>query len=305
MSKLIDNSRQIENLPSDWCGTSAGRGDVLEVSLDRMAPPPPAQRAFEQRPPVALAPILGVRQDNRVGADSSRALLLTILGEFVLPHSGRVWTQTLTGLLDPLGVQDKAARQALARMHQRGWLERHKVGRQAQWTLTDTALQLLESGAQRIYAFGQQPRMWSGSWVVLLASVTERDRHLRHRVTSGLNWAGFGSIGQGVWLSPWLEQEQAAVDLLGRVGVDAVTFRAELGHLGNPRELADEAWRLDELRADYESFLADTDALLAKALTGEAAAAELASLVHRWRRFPFLDPDLPRELLPEDWIKIE
>ena len=24
-------------------------------------------------------------------------------------------------------------------------------------------------------------------------------------------------------------------------------------------------------------------------------------LVHEWRRFPFLDPDLPGELLPRDW----
>jgi phenylacetic acid degradation operon negative regulatory protein len=24
-------------------------------------------------------------------------------------------------------------------------------------------------------------------------------------------------------------------------------------------------------------------------------------LVHAWRRFPFLDPDLPAELLPSDW----
>jgi phenylacetic acid degradation operon negative regulatory protein len=25
-------------------------------------------------------------------------------------------------------------------------------------------------------------------------------------------------------------------------------------------------------------------------------------LVHEWRRFPFLDPRLPAELLPEGWI---
>jgi phenylacetic acid degradation operon negative regulatory protein len=24
-------------------------------------------------------------------------------------------------------------------------------------------------------------------------------------------------------------------------------------------------------------------------------------LVHAWRKFPFLDPDLPAELLPSDW----
>jgi phenylacetic acid degradation operon negative regulatory protein len=27
----------------------------------------------------------------------------------------------------------------------------------------------------------------------------------------------------------------------------------------------------------------------------------LTDLVHQWRRFPFLDPDLPVDLLPADW----
>ena len=34
---------------------------------------------------------------------------------------------------------------------------------------------------------------------------------------------------------------------------------------------------------------------------GSHDVAELTTLVHRWRRFPFLDPELPPELLPEDW----
>ncbi len=34
---------------------------------------------------------------------------------------------------------------------------------------------------------------------------------------------------------------------------------------------------------------------------GQRAAVDLANLVHQWRRFPFLDPDLPTELLPPDW----
>jgi phenylacetic acid degradation operon negative regulatory protein len=32
-----------------------------------------------------------------------------------------------------------------------------------------------------------------------------------------------------------------------------------------------------------------------------ADAAALMMLVHQWRRFPLLDPDLPAELLPVGW----
>jgi phenylacetic acid degradation operon negative regulatory protein len=257
--------------------------------------------SFPQRPPAALASVLGLRQDNSVSVDTSRALLLTTLGEFVLPHGGRAWTQTLVGLLELLDVRDKAVRQAVSRMHRRGWLDREKIGRQTRWSLTAESRGLLEPGARRIYAFGQDQRLWNHSWVVVLASVPERDRHLRYRLATGLNWAGFGSIGQGIWLSPWHDRERDAVELFNTLGIDATTFRAELGELGDPRRLADQAWDISGLREQYDSFLRDTDPIVDWSLRGDEAAAALTTIVHRWRRFPFIDPDLPGDLLPDDW----
>jgi len=34
---------------------------------------------------------------------------------------------------------------------------------------------------------------------------------------------------------------------------------------------------------------------------GAPALQAQTRLVHEWRRFPFLDPQLPRELLPANW----
>lgn len=226
---------------------------------------------------------------------------MTLLGEFVLPLGGRAWTQTIIGLADLLGVRDKAARQALARMCDRGWLDRERVGRQTRWILTGHATSLLEAGAERIYGFGQQARLWDGTWLMLLASVPERDRNVRYRMGLGLSWAGFGSIGQGIWLSPWVDREPVAVEVLRDLGVDATSFHGALGELGTAPALAGKAWDLPELRSHYDRFLDDTAALVDEVPGPEAAAAELAALVHRWRRFPFLDPDLPPALLPDDW----
>ena len=35
--------------------------------------------------------------------------------------------------------------------------------------------------------------------------------------------------------------------------------------------------------------------------TDEAALRAQTRLVHEWRRFPFLDPRLPAQLLPDSW----
>ena len=48
-----------------------------------------------------------------VGAPAARSLLLTVLGEYVLPRSDSVWQETLVGALQSLGYTRQAARQAL------------------------------------------------------------------------------------------------------------------------------------------------------------------------------------------------
>ncbi len=247
----------------------------------------------------SIAAILGTNRDGSASAESSRALLTTVLGELVLPSSGSAWTRTLLMVMEGLGVQPKASRQALARMHDRGWLTKQRSGRETQWTLTEESSTLLGSGAERIYGFGQRARRWDGRWLVLLASVPAEDRRVRHRMTVGLRWAGFGSLGQGVWVSPWVSHEPAVVDLLRNLDVNATSFVAELGALGDGGDLAEQAWDLPALASEYRAFLEDTTST--SAASGVDAAVELTALVHRWRRFPSLDPDLPAQLLPDDW----
>lgn len=245
--------------------------------------------------------MLGARRDGTATIDTSRGLLMTVLGELVRPNGGVVWTQTLIATMELLGVQQKAARQAVARMHERGWLDRTKVGRRTRWSLTETADALLETGARRIYDFGAGVLEWDRRWLVILASVPESDRNLRYRMSVGLNWAGFGSLGQGTWLSPWTSQELAAVHLLEELGVNATSFVAEIGRIGRGPDLATQAWDLPALRDRYDAFLADTSDLVGQPEDEPSAVTDLIAVVHGWRRFPFLDPDLPSELLPADW----
>jgi phenylacetic acid degradation operon negative regulatory protein len=49
----------------------------------------------------------------------------------------------------------------------------------------------------------------------------------------------------------------------------------------------------------YDEFIADFSRLRPK--TPEAVFRAQTELVHAWRRFPFLDPDLPEATLPSRW----
>lgn len=264
---------------------------------------------------VRLAPVLGATSTRRQTADTARGLLVTLLGEYVLPLGGSVWTQTLLAGMETVGIQPKTSRQAIARLADRGWLDRTRDGRRTRWHLTPFATDLLRSGAERIYGFGLNRPGWDGRWLVVMASLPESVQHQRYRMTRGLTWAGFGSLGHGIWISPWVHQESAAVTALHDLEIsDATTFVAEIGRLGQGDELAARAWDLDALRGAYRDFIKmteHTDVETAGAAhpstsdrshgDGSHDVAELTTLVHRWRRFPFLDPELPPELLPEDW----
>jgi phenylacetic acid degradation operon negative regulatory protein len=62
------------------------------------------------------------------------------------------------------------------------------------------------------------------------------------------------------------------------------------------------AWDLDQVRSAYEAFIADFGAIRPSSSSSSEAFFRMQTLlVHAWRKFPFLDPDLPSELLPAGW----
>lgn len=239
---------------------------------------------------------------RELGQTSARSLLLTVLGEFVLPGGEPVWTQVLLDVLGELGVEPKSARQALARTAAEGLLRSDRSGRRVRWSLTEQGRRLLSEGAARIYGFGASSPAWDGRWLVLLASVPESRRQLRHRLRTRLAWAGLGSPAPGVWLTPDPAKEDDVAAVLDDLGLGGVTssFVGHFGAIGRPAEVVAQAWDLDRVEQVYEEFLdefapdRDTD-------PPGGVLARQVQLVHAWRRFPFLDPELPADLLPEAW----
>jgi phenylacetic acid degradation operon negative regulatory protein len=237
----------------------------------------------------------------QTAAPSARSLLLTALGTLVLPSGGAAWTASMVAALGLVSVSDGNARQAISRASQAGWLASRKHGRRARWRLTERAEDLLSRGAERIYPFGQGALEWAGRWLVVLASVPESQRDARYRLRVRLSWAGFGSLGPGIWVSPWPEREAEALEVIDSLGVSlpARSFVAHHGRIGDQSTIVDDAWDLATLADDYQAFIDEFGSL--KPATPAETASCMLRLVHNWRRFPAVDPVLPLELLPADW----
>jgi phenylacetic acid degradation operon negative regulatory protein len=234
-----------------------------------------------------------------VGAPAARSVLLTILGEYLLPMQDSVWQETLIGALEELDYKSHAARQALARSVTGGWLHTERHGRRSRVQLTDETAETLRAGAARIYAFGE-PWEWDGKWLLVVLRVPEQRRDIRHQLRTRLAWAGFGSLGGGLWISPHEDREEELV-ALSRNGsaAELLSFSASLGALGEPRKVLADAWDLEGVAATYREFIARFSRMRPR--TPENVFKAQTLLVHAWRKFPFLDPDLPDSMLPAGW----
>lgn len=228
------------------------------------------------------------------GSPSARGLLFTVLGELVLPGGGTAWTGSLIDVFARFGIEEKATRQAVMRTAAAGWLAAQRHGRRTRWALTANAAELLREGAKRIYGFtGSQPD-WDGRWLVVAARVPDADRRTRHLLQTRLSWAGLGALSPGLWVSPYADRLPEVRRVLDGAGVtDAHCFVAT-HELGDPQAMVHTAWDVAAIAAGYREFLdeayADADPLAAQ-----------VGLVHRWRRFPQMDPALPLALLPQPW----
>jgi len=233
---------------------------------------------------------------HATGAESARSLLFTVLGELVLRSGGRAWTSAFIDVLGRLGVEEKAARQALMRTGGDGWLRSERSGRRTVWHLTPAAETLLREGTERIFGFTAVAHEWDGAWTLVLARAPETDRRMRHLLRSRMNWAGFGNPAPGVWISPGGQRAGRAADVLAEAGVTGGQVFTASHADGEIAQMIDQAWDLSTLAAGYDAFV--------DRFSGPAPRdriARVVDLVHEWRRFPWLDPGLPAEYLPHGW----
>lgn len=247
-----------------------------------------------------MSPVQEQLRRRSVGAPAVRSTLLTLLGEYVLPLAQDVWQETLVKALEALDYKTQAARQALSRSVADGWLASERRGRRSRLRLTPATEQMLRAGADRIYSFGD-PWEWDGRWLLVVLRVPERSRDVRHQVRTELAWAGFGSLGGGLWISPHVEREPQVRNLISSNGTvaDLLSFHAQLGEIGDPEKVIAEAWDLDAVAESYRSFI-DRYGRVRPSKPEDRFRAQ-TRLVHDWRKFPFLDPDLPDHVLPPRW----
>lgn len=233
----------------------------------------------------------------------ARSLVFDLFGDYLRYRGGEVRLRGLIALMDCFDVPEPTVRVVVTRLRKEGWLDSRRDGRETVYVLTGEAWRLLDEGRARIFARESGP--WDGQWHMVIYSVPETERALREQLRKRLTWLGFGSLSAAVWLSPHDRIEQVRASFADHPAVRLDTFRSRTDDIAADRDMAARSWDLVELNRDYAQLLDRYRPRLAgyraDDLQGRQALVERTRLIHDYRLFPFRDPDLPPELLPEGW----
>lgn len=230
-------------------------------------------------------------------------LVITLLGSYVRSSHQIVWSGGLVQLLGEFGFSMGSARVALTRLVRRDLVTRVNQGRRVYYATTPRSEQLLSEGDRRIFSLGREEHR-TDTWTVLWHAIPEERRLERGRLGRRLRFLGFGSPQDGMWVSPHNREKEVTrllqeFDVTQYAGVLLGRSARDL----DLRSLVERAWGLDALIGRYQAFTHEftpyraTNAQLA--LDDRAGFLLRTRLVHLFRGFPFLDPELPDEFMPD------
>lgn len=237
----------------------------------------------------------------------ANSLIITIYGDFIAAHGGTVWLGSLIRLVEPLGMNERLVRTSVYRLSQENWLASEQIGRRSYYSLTASGRRRVEHAHRRIY--NAPPEAWSGEWqLVIMPAGLNGSR--REGLRRELIWAGYGTMAPGVFGHPAADHDELH-DILQFAGAEDKVVLLHAQNSGTQpsrvlRELARSCWDLEAIAGEYRNFIARFRPIRralssAGSLDPRQCFLVRTLLMHDFRRVLLHDPQLPRQLLPEDW----
>ncbi|EZQ11617.1 PaaX family transcriptional regulator, partial [Candidatus Acidianus copahuensis] len=223
-----------------------------------------------------------------------QTLIFTLFGDYINNKGGTVSVRSLIKMMKPFGLSEQATRAAVSRLKQKGLLE--NVNSKGSYKLSEEGLVKLTSGVRRVYFKTKHP--WDKKWRIIVYNIPESKRELRDKIRKELRWLGFGMLAQSTWISP-NPIEDYVNNMLNESWKDvrdSVHFFIST-YLGDPKALVNLCSDIKGIENAYKTFIEKWKNVKDEMSEEESFVMKIR-LVHEYRKFLHIDPDLPADLLP-------
>lgn len=165
-----------------------------------------------------------------------------------------------------------------------------------------------------------QKRRWDRKWRIVLFDIAELNRRKRDMLRRKLRELGFGMFQQSVYISPH-NFTKDLLEFLNATRLSDFVYVFEVSHsqmtIGDPRQLANKLWELDNINEQYLKLIEKTRHLIdinGRGVQLNDSGVEekgrnreelLKSIREEYLGIIIADPFLPRELLPSNWAFAE
>ncbi|WP_201745346.1 phenylacetic acid degradation operon negative regulatory protein PaaX [Alteribacter lacisalsi] len=242
---------------------------------------------------------------------NTRSMIFTLYGDYIRHYGNEIWIGSLIQLLKEFGHNEQSIRAAISRMNKQGWVQSRKEGNKSFYFLSDRGVSRMDEAAERIFKLRNDK--WDGKWRMLLYTIPEAKRNLRDELRKELVWSGFGTLSNSCWISPNRLDKQVE-NLIAKYGIEDYVHFFVSEHKGprTSRQVVEESWNLDDINKRYQSFIStysekfiiDKNKIEKGSMPDGECFVERTKLVHEYRKFLFVDPGLPDELLPDQWLGV-
>lgn len=179
------------------------------------------------------------------------------------------------------GYNPDKLRQSFFNLKHRGYLDKN-------YQLTRRGWEKIKS-LTPIY---NKPKHWDGNWYLVVFDIPERLKRKRNILREKLINLGFGMLQKSIWLSPYnyLEVINKLVNYYKTNDYVLTTITSNIDNQAD-KVLAQRVWPLKKINRAYQEFISKYRRAKKTDISGKFLYLSILKQ----------DPQLPIELLPEDW----
>ncbi len=234
----------------------------------------------------------------------ANSLLVTLYGDALAARKAPVSLGSLIELAGLFGLTSRLVRTSAFRLTADGWFDVTRLGRRSFYGLSTLGQQRVVHAQRRIYDFAPLP--WDGHWTLALVSA-QLKASTRQRLLRDLLWAGFGQVSSNVFAHPHADHT-ALKEIISSTQTQSqlVVLRAQSidGYTGQPlATVMQDTFKLAAVGQAWQDFIkrfapVEPDAA---GLNPANAFYTRTLLIHEYRKVLLRDPQLPADLLPDNW----